>query len=180
MQELQARLDTFFQPESPAAFNTALWGALEGAIGGAVPFNPFGGGTSVKPAIAPGDLKEKIELAARQAGIDPALFDSLVAAESGYDPGARSRAGALGLSQLMPDTARGLGVQNPFDPDENLRGGANYLASMLKKFQSPELALAAYNAGPGKVERAGNQIPNITETQNYVNKVMALYKAKTQ
>lgn len=180
MEELQARLDRFFPPESPVGFDKALSGALEGAIDGTAPFNPFGGASAVKPSMAPQELKAKIETAARDAGVDPMLFDSLVAAESGYDPAARSRAGALGLSQLMPDTARGLGVQDPFDPEQNLRGGATYLASLLKRFQTPELALAAYNAGPNRVERAGNQIPNITETQNYVNKVMALYKAKAQ
>lgn len=177
MEELQARLDRMF-PE--LGFGQALSGALAGSIGGNAPMNPFAGLTQVQPSLAPEELRAKIEAAAQQAGVDPALFDALVASESAYDPNARSRAGALGLSQLMPGTARGLGVTNPFDPDENLRGGATYLAAMMKRFQTPELALAAYNAGPGAVEKAGNRIPDFQETKNYVDKVMALYKAKTQ
>lgn len=177
MEELQARLDRMF-PEP--GFGQALSGALAGSIGGNAPMNPFAGLTQVQPSLAPEELRAKIEAAAQQAGVDPALFDALVASESAYDPNARSRAGALGLSQLMPGTARGLGVTNPFDPDENLRGGATYLAAMMKRFQTPELALAAYNAGPGAVEKAGNRIPDFQETKNYVDKVMALYKAKTQ
>lgn len=177
MEELQARLDRMF-PEP--GFGQALSGALAGSIGGNAPMDPFAGLTQVQPSLAPEELRAKIEAAAQQAGVDPALFDALVASESAYDPNARSRAGALGLSQLMPGTARGLGVTNPFDPDENLRGGATYLAAMMKRFQTPELALAAYNAGPGAVEKAGNRIPDFQETKNYVDKVMALYKAKTQ
>ncbi|MBL1153191.1 MAG: lytic transglycosylase domain-containing protein, partial [Armatimonadetes bacterium] len=107
------------------------------------------------------------------------LLDSLVAAESGYDPAARSRAGALGLTQLMPSTATALGVAQPFDPEQNLSGGAKYLSQMLQKFGSLEKALAAYNAGPGAVERHGG-IPPYAETQAYVRRVMSLYNAKKE
>lgn len=145
---------------------------MSGEIGGARPFNPFGGSASLQPNA----LKPLIEQAATDAGIDPKLLEAVVSAESGFDPRARSRAGAMGLTQLMPDTARSLGVSDPFDPKQNLAGGAKYLAQMLGRFGSTELALAAYNAGPGRVEQAGNQIPNITETQAYVRKVMAYYQ----
>jgi soluble lytic murein transglycosylase-like protein len=111
--------------------------------------------------------------AALRNGIDPGLFEALVEQESGFDPMARSRVGAMGLSQLMPDTARSLGVNNPFDPAENLDGGARYLSQMLDRFGDPKLALAAYNAGPGAVEKFGNQVPPYQETQKYVDRIMS-------
>ncbi len=117
-----------------------------------------------------------IESAAAAAGVDPTLLGALVEAESGFDQSAVSHAGALGLAQLMPATARGLGV-NPADPMQNLLGGARYLKEQLDRFGSIELALAAYNAGPGRVMAAGG-IPNIAETQNYVRKVMNAYRER--
>ncbi len=179
IQELEARLQSLAPPLPKAPTIGEFGKSLEGAIGrGEAPLNPFGAGSVLTPAGPPGDLKGKIETAAREAGIDPKLLDALVAQESSYDPNARSRAGAMGLTQLMPDTAKALGVSNPFDPDENLRAGAKYLSSLLKRFDDPALALAAYNAGPGRVERAGNQIPNISETQAYVQRVLAGYRAR--
>jgi soluble lytic murein transglycosylase-like protein len=96
-----------------------------------------------------------------------------VSQESGFDPNARSGAGALGLTQLMPGTAASLGVSNPLDPAQSLQGGAKYLRQQLDRFGGDErLALAAYNAGPGAVARYGG-VPPYSETQNYVNSVMA-------
>lgn len=115
----------------------------------------------------------EVERAAVKAGVDPALLASLVWAESGFQPAAKSHAGAIGLAQLMPATAAGLGV-DPHDPAQNLEGGARFLRSMLDQFGTPALALAAYNAGPGRVARAGG-IPNIAETQAYVPKVLGYY-----
>jgi cell wall-associated NlpC family hydrolase len=118
--------------------------------------------------------------AAKRAGISPALLAAVVEAESQGDPRARSSAGALGLTQLMPGTAKELGVTDPFDPAQNLAGGAKYLRSQLSRFGSEKLALAAYNAGPGAVQKAGNKVPQISETQAYVQKVLQLeesYKA---
>lgn len=114
-----------------------------------------------------------IERAALRAGIDPALLASLVWAESNFRADARSHAGAIGLAQLMPGTAAGLGV-DPHDPQQNLDGGARYLAAQLRRFGSPELALAAYNAGPARVASAGG-IPPIAETRAYVPRVLAYY-----
>lgn len=111
-----------------------------------------------------------IESAARDAGVDPRLLASLVWAESGFRADARSHAGAIGLTQLMPGTAAGLGV-DPTDPVQNLVGGARYLRAQLDRFGSPELALAAYNAGPARVAQAGG-VPRIAETQAYVPRVM--------
>lgn len=114
-----------------------------------------------------------IEDAATRAGVDPRLLAALVWGESEFTPGAVSPSGAIGLTQLMPETAAGLGV-DPTDPIQNLDGGARFLASMIRQFGSLELGLAAYNAGPGAVRRAGG-IPSIPETQAYVPKVLGHY-----
>lgn len=115
-----------------------------------------------------------IEDAATRNGVDPRLLAALVWGESEFTPDAVSHAGAIGLTQLMPATAAGLGV-DPTDPIANLDGGARYLADMLREFGSLELGLAAYNAGPGSVRRAGG-IPAIPETQAYVPKVLGYYQ----
>ncbi len=108
--------------------------------------------------------------AARRYGVPEDLFLSLIQQESNFDPSVVSSAGAIGLAQLMPDTAKELGV-NPHNVEENLAGGARYLNQMLGRFPDVSLALAAYNAGPTRVARLG-RIPNIEETQNYVKSVL--------
>jgi cell wall-associated NlpC family hydrolase len=124
------------------------------------------------PASANTQYDSLIQQAARDQGVDPALLKGLVQAESGFNPASVSSVGAQGLTQLMPDTAKGLGVTNPFDPLQSLEGGARFLAGALKRFGGNEqLALAAYNAGPGAVERYGG-IPPYAETQAYVPRVL--------
>ena len=108
--------------------------------------------------------------AARRHGIPEDLFLRLVQQESGWNPRARSHKGAIGLAQLMPATARTLRV-NPNDPLQNLEGGARYLAAQYRKFRSWRLALAAYNAGPGAVEKHGG-VPPYRETQGYVRAIL--------
>jgi hypothetical protein len=118
-----------------------------------------------------------IETAAKTHGIDSALVHAVITAESGYNPRAVSRAGAQGLMQLMPGTARRFGVQNSFDATENIHGGVKYLRELLTMFNgNKELALAAYNAGENAVIRAGNRIPPYAETVHYVPKVLGLYR----
>lgn len=114
--------------------------------------------------------------AAKRHRIDPKLLHALVAIESSYRPGAVSRAGAGGLTQLMPGTADDLGVRDRFEPRANLMGGADYLARQLVRFGDVRLALAAYNAGPDRVARLG-RIPRIAETEAYVAAVVECYLA---
>ena len=114
-----------------------------------------------------------IALTARRNGIPVALFTALVWQESGFNERARSRSGARGLTQLMPATARELGVRKIYDPAQNLDGGARYLRAQLLRFRSVPLALAAYNAGPGAVARHKG-IPPYAETRNYVKRVTGI------
>ncbi|MBI2261933.1 MAG: lytic transglycosylase domain-containing protein [Caulobacterales bacterium] len=123
-------------------------------------------------------FQDAISLAAATHGLDEKLLHALVLTESAYRPDARSPAGAGGLTQLMPGTALELGVANRFDPAENLRGGADYLARQILRFGDLRLALAAYNAGPSRVARLG-RIPDIAETQAYVVTVIDCYLALT-
>ena len=108
--------------------------------------------------------------------VPEALLHAVITIESAYDPNAISRAGAVGLMQLMPATAKRYGVANRRNPSANLAGGTRYLKDLLLRFDSNiELALAGYNAGENAVEKFGNQIPPFEETRNYVRKVLQLY-----
>ena len=113
-----------------------------------------------------------IDAAAQRNGVDPALLKGLIRQESNFNPTARSGAGAVGLTQLMPATAASLGVTDPTDPAQAIDGGAKYLRAQLDRFGGdPAKALAAYNAGPGAVERFGG-VPPYAETQAYVQRVL--------
>lgn len=118
-----------------------------------------------------------INEAARKVALKPELLHAVVQVESSYNPSAISRAGAAGLMQLMPATARRYGVSDRWDPKQNLDGGARYLRDLLKLFESDlKLALAAYNAGENAVKKYGNRIPPFPETRRYVQKVLSVYR----
>jgi len=118
--------------------------------------------------------------AASRHQVDVRLLHAVIQAESAYDARAISSAGAVGLMQLMPDTARRYGVVNRNDPVQNIDGGTHYLKDLLKMFDSKlHLAVAAYNAGEGAVMRYNNSIPPYPETQNYVKTVLALYNRRS-
>lgn len=118
-----------------------------------------------------------IDKAARKSALEPALVRAVIAVESAFNPRAVSSAGAQGLMQLHPTTAKRYGVGNAFDPEQNVRGGTRYLRDLMRRYDNNlELVLAAYNAGEQAVERYGRQIPPYRETQAYVPAVLRLYQ----
>lgn len=124
------------------------------------------------------DWDAMIQEHANSARLDPKLVRAVIQVESGYNARALSNKGAMGLMQLMPSTARDLAVDDPYDPSQNVRGGASYLRQMLDLFQdSMELAVAAYNAGPRAVQRHGG-VPPYRETVDYVQRVLGLYRGE--
>jgi soluble lytic murein transglycosylase-like protein len=169
VQELQTMVATM--TGAPAAQPSTS--SFAGALASAQSATQTSSSTPVTGNDGSNAFGAEIDAAAATSGIDPALLKGLVSQESGFDPNARSGAGAVGLTQLMPGTAASLGVSNPLDPVQSLQGGAKYLRQQLDRFGGDErLALAAYNAGPGAVARYGG-VPPYAETQNYVNSVMA-------
>ena len=125
-----------------------------------------------------GEYEDLINAAAKKYNLSSTIIKAVIKAESGFNPDVVSKAGAMGLMQLMPGTAEGLGVGNPFDPKQNIDGGVKYLKSMLKEFDGNlAYALAAYNAGPGSVKKYGG-VPPFDETQDYVKKIMSWIKNK--
>ncbi len=117
------------------------------------------------------DLKPMINRAAEKYNLKPELIESVIKAESGGNPQAVSRAGAKGLMQLMDTTATDVGITDSFDPEQNIQGGAKYLRQMLDRFGDLKTALAAYNAGPGTIEKYGG-IPPYKETHDYIDKIL--------
>jgi soluble lytic murein transglycosylase-like protein len=118
-----------------------------------------------------------IETAAVSAQVEADLLRAVIVVESGFNSHAVSKRGAVGLMQLMPATATRYGVENPYDPKQNVHGGARYLKFLINRFgQDVSLALAAYNAGEDAVDRSGGQIPPYAETQAYVPRVLRIYR----
>jgi soluble lytic murein transglycosylase-like protein len=159
-----------FDPAQATSFQSQLQQASAAAPAGAAaaPATATAAGGPVD-----GQFSDLINAAAQKYGVDPALLKGLIKQESGFNPNAKSPAGAAGLCQLMPGTAAALGCSNPLDPAQAIEAGAKYLGQQLKAFGGDvRKALAAYNAGPGAVQRYGG-VPPYAETQNYVRSVMS-------
>ena len=132
--------------------------------------------TSSGSVSSPKNLEEYFKEASETYGVDINLLKAIARQESNFNPSATSSAGAMGVMQLMPSTAKGLGVTNAYDAQQNIMGGAKLMAQNLKKYNGDvSLALAAYNAGGGNVDKYGG-IPPFKETQNYVKKVLGYYQ----
>ena len=171
--EIRQMMTSLVGAPAPAQASTSAtsFQAQLSAAQGPTASAPAGPGASVGTGPVP--YAAEIDAAAQRHGLDPALLKALIKQESNFDPNAGSSAGAQGLTQLMPGTARSLGVTNPLDPAQAIEGGAKYLKQMLDRFGGDvEKALAGYNAGPGAVARFGG-VPPYAETQNYVKKVTA-------
>ncbi len=191
LQSMLAAGTTTPAPDTSKSFSTALasatsstpstFASMASPLGtqATTPVSPTSTSSSL-PAGTP--YAAEITSAAQANGLDPALLAGLIKQESGFNPSAGSGAGARGLTQLMPSTAAGLGVTNVLDPVQSINGGAKYLKQQLDTFGGDVVkALAAYNAGPGAVQRFGG-IPPYAETQNYVRIVQAnaaAYRAGT-
>ena len=136
----------------------------------------FSASSAVPAMRAHGRFEDIVREAAAANGVDPNLVDAIVVNESGFNPRATSSAGAQGLMQLMPATAAALGVEDPYNPIQNVSAGARYLRQLLDRFGGDvRLAVAAYNAGPGAVERYGG-VPPYSETCRYVERVLETYR----
>jgi soluble lytic murein transglycosylase-like protein len=131
-----------------------------------------------RTAMDTSDLKLLVQSISREHGVDPKLVDAMVRVESSYNPNAVSRRGAMGLMQLMPATAKRLDVDDPFDPEKNIRGGVREFARLVDRYSGNlQLALAAYNAGEGAVARYRG-VPPYNETRDYVSRIMTLYTGR--
>jgi soluble lytic murein transglycosylase-like protein len=141
------------------------------------PAAPAAKGPSINWLARSGEYEGMIRGAAKDATIQAALVHAVIVVESGFNPRATSKKGAIGLMQLLPATAKRYGVKNIYDPEQNVRAGARYLKDLLVRFDSNlELALAAYNAGEEAVERYGRHVPPFRETLAYVPSVMKVYQ----
>ena len=151
------------------------------AVAGLYRSQPSGGAPDNRPLPAagrPDPYRDHVRAASAKYKLPEALILAVMAVESNFDPRALSDKGAMGLMQLMPATARDLYVSDAWDPAQNIEGGSRYLRVLANQYSGDMIrTLAAYNAGPDAVRRAGDTVPNIPETQEYVRKVIALYRA---
>ncbi|MCL5283166.1 MAG: lytic transglycosylase domain-containing protein [Armatimonadetes bacterium] len=171
IQAIEGRIETLDPPQNPA---------LPSSDNSAAPFNVALAQASGQISLSPNSLlgtpalQSIIERNASLNGLDPALLNAVINAESGGNPQSISKAGAMGLMQLMPGEVRQYGVTDPFDPEQNVAAGAQHLAGLLQHYNGNlSLALAAYNAGVGAVAKYGG-IPPYPETQSYVQRILSL------
>lgn len=173
MQEIQAR---FGAVQPPAVSLTPAQAAPGVAAGSGSSFSQLLSTLQQQPGSQTGDYSAYIKQASQRWGVDESLIRAVITQESGGNAQATSPCGAQGLMQLMPETAKGLGVTNSYDPEQNIMGGTRYLRAQLDRFNGDvSMALAAYNAGPGAVQQYGG-VPPYAETQNYVANIMANYR----
>jgi hypothetical protein len=145
----------------------------------AISFGAAPAADSGRTALDRADLTQLVQTISREHGVDPKLVDALVRVESSYDPNAVSRHGAMGLMQLMPATAKRLNVDDPFDPEKNIRGGVKEFSRLLDQYSGNlQFALAAYNAGEGAVARYRG-VPPYAETRNYVSRILTIYTGQS-
>lgn len=179
LMEIQSQLPPFVKlvKDTDGSFSDILSNEVNSAGSINTEYSGNGGGSGTSGDNR--DYGDIIENTAKKYNISSALVKSVIKAESDFNPNSVSSAGAMGLMQLMPDTARDLGVTDAFDPSQNIEAGVKFLKDMLNKFGGNlELALAAYNAGPGNVVKYGG-IPPFQETQDYVKKIMSYLKNRT-
>lgn len=163
---------------NPESFNSVSDRYSDSGVAGAALLNSVIANGTEKTNYTKNDRSQILNLinkVARENGVDEKLVQALVKQESGFNPNAKSKAGAMGLMQLMPSTAKALGVNDPYNAAQNVQGGVKYLKSMLNKYNGNViLALAAYNAGPNAVDKYSG-VPPYKETQNYVKSILANY-----
>lgn len=175
--QMLKRLDQQKSTASSQQASKAASGAVNSATGAT---SSTAAKTQAGSTAVSGSFADLINQAAGKYNVNPALVNAVIKAESNFRADAVSSAGALGLMQLMPATARGLGVSNPLDPAQNIDGGVRFLSGLLKRYGGDtKLALAAYNAGPGAVDKYGG-IPPYRETQVYVQRIMDYMQSTNQ
>lgn len=180
MASLMKKMETLQSTAAAAQPEGTFANAMAKADAAAAPATTTRQTSTAVSSISGGKYEDLIQKAAEKYSVDPNLIRAVIKAESNFNPRAQSYCGATGLMQLMPSTARGLGVTNSMDPEQNVDGGVRFLKGLLKRYNgNVELALAAYNAGPGAVDKY-HGIPPYRETQTYVKRITDLMRTDSK